>query len=179
MDKIILNTDDEAAKFVTGIEGWVDRDENFWGKDEELARVSGCTHIVCPDCGVAIPKDHTRCTACREKKDLERYNKLERKQWDGKTPLYSELSDMYLLDKDDLYEWLEECGIYDKNVEGLRLVICEPVYLRQIETDFWEDELAEDGEPSAAVMDALDNLNAVLRNEDPASWEPGEYAAII
>lgn len=172
----ILNTSDEAAKFVTGISGWVDRHGRFFGqgKDAEaIARYSGCTHIVCPDCGKACPSGYTRCSDCREKKAIVKYQGMERREWDKVTPLYADTIDAYFFNEDELFCFIEEQGC---DIKEMRLIICEPVALRQIDTDYWCDEMPEDGELPDAVLDALDNLNAVIRDEDPLSWQPGKYA---
>ena len=169
----ILKTSDEAAKFVTGISGWLDRHGRFFGKEEDMARWSGCTHIICPDCGKPTPKGYLRCSICREKSAIERYEQMERKEWDGETPLYSESADEYFFSEDELLDYLES---YGETKQALRLIICEPIYLRQVDTDYFCDELADDGELPEAVINALNNLNVVIRDEDPVSWMPGKYA---
>ena len=84
MSKIILYDSDEAAKFVTGISGWVDRRGVFFGDShdsEDVARYSGCTHRCC-SCGNVMEKYHTKCAVCREREATERYKKREKKDWD-------------------------------------------------------------------------------------------------
>ena len=171
--KQILNTSDEAAKFVTNLEGWVDRLGRFWGKDERMARWAGCTHIVCPDCGNPTPKGYTICKGCREKKAVERYEAKERKQWDRETPLYSEFADEYFFSEDSLNDYLE----FGETKQALRLVICEPIYLKEIDEDYFCDELPEDGELPENVFSALEELNKIIRGQKPVSWMPGKYAA--
>ena len=178
MSEIILKTSEEAAKFVT-IEGWVDRNGRYWGKDEYMARWSGCTHIICPECGTATPKGYTICSECREKKAIKRYEAKERKQWDGERPLYSEAADQFFFDDDELMDFMEDSPGFQHDIDALRLVICEPIYLRQLDFDHWCDQLDEDVELSEAVMDAIDNLNAVIRDEGPVSWQPGKFTATI
>lgn len=174
--KQILNTDNESARFVTGIEGWVDRNGRFFGNDKRAARWAGCTHIICPDCGRPTPKNYLRCADCRKKKAVLQYNQKEHKKWDGEIPIYSDMFDKYFFDEDALHDFMEEC---ECEIEELRLIICEPIYLKEIREDYFCDALADDGELSEAVIDALDNLNAVIRDEDPVSWFPGKYAADI
>ena len=176
--KRILNTSNEAAKFVTNIEGWVDRYGRFFGKAknaEDMARWSGCTHIICPDCGMPTSKGYTICHNCREKNAIKRYEAKERKQWDGETPLYSDFLDKYFFSEDDLSDFIED---YRCTAKSLRLIICEPVYLRQVDTDYFCNELADDGEIPSEVVKALDNLNEVISTIRPVSWIPGNYAAI-
>ncbi len=174
--KQILITSDEVAKFVTNIEGWIDRHGRFWGKDEHMARWSGCTHIICPECGRSTPKHYTICDVCREEKAIERYESKERKQWDGNIPLYSEAVDEYFSNQDDLNDYLEN---HECTVQSLRLIICEPVYLRQVNEDYFYDEFPEDEDIPSDVANALEDLNETIRVNGPVSWSPGKYAAIL
>lgn len=174
--KQILITSDEVAKFTTNIEGWVDRHSRFWGKDEYMARWSGCTHIICPECGKPTPKSYTMCDVCREEKAIERYESKERKQWDGNIPLYSEAADEYFFDRDDLNDYLEN---HECTSQSLRLVICKPIYLRQVDKDYFYDELPEDDDIPSDVANALEDLNETIRAHGPVLWSPGKYAAIL
>jgi len=53
-------------------------------------------------------------------------------------------------------------------------VICEPRYLHQLDGSEWEDDLADEGELSDEVGEALDALNAVLKAQGPSCWYPGK-----
>jgi hypothetical protein len=170
MEKIILMDSDEAATFVKNISGWIDRNGYFFGRNETAARYSGCTHRPCKECGQTTDKLWTHCKECREKHAIELYAKKERKEWDGDTPLYSLAQDRFFMTDDSLLDYLDE---YQLSVEALRLVICEPVFLRQLDDDYWSDELHEDEELSDAMLLALDQLNKVIRAEKPVSWRAG------
>lgn len=170
----VLITSDEAAKFVTGIEGWIDRYGRFWGKNEAAARWSGCTHIVCPKCETPTPKNYTLCSNCRERSAIDRYNAKKEKLWNGDTPLYSDASGEYFFQADDLIDYIEE---HECTVQSLRLVICDPIKLRHVDKDYFCDDLAEDDALSSDVLEALDVLNEVIRAQPPVSWYPGKYAA--
>lgn len=172
----ILNTSDDAAKFVTDIEGWVDRHGRFFGNDKNGARWSGCTHIVCSECGQPTPKNYLICESCREKKAIKRYESKERKKWGRETPLYSETADEYFFDEDSLRDFLEDD---EYTIQSLRLTICDPVYFKEVYEDYFCDELSEDGELPQDIIGALEDLNTLLRNHGPASWTPGKYAADI
>lgn len=172
--KQILKISDEAAYYKENISGWIDRHGRFFGKDENMARWSGCTHILCPDCGEPTEKGYTVCHNCREKNAIKRYGAKERKKWNGETPLYSDSFDKYFLCEDDLSDFMEDCRC---NAKSLRLVICEPVYLREVDEDHFYNELSEDGKLPEAVANALKELNEVIREQDPVSWIPGKYAA--
>lgn len=182
-DKQILYDSCEAAEFRTNIEGWVDAHGGFCDNDEDMARWSGCTHIICPECGKPTPKNYTICRDCREKKAIERYEAKERKKWDQQTPLYSEATDEYFFDGDQLLDYLADQAFPPQervvNERTLRLVICKPIYLRKIEDDFFADELPEDGRLPLDVEKAIDNLNILLREQGPVAWEPGKYAVEI
>lgn len=174
---IVLDTSDEAASVKT-VTGWVSRDGRFWGDDERMARYAGSTHKQC-ECGAVADKSYIRCEACRAKADIEKYNSLECKAWDGDTFLYSDAHDKYFQDADDLSDYLS--GSFDEgdapSLEDLRLMICEPNYARQVESDIWSDDLPEDGDLPNELELALLVLNEVIRKLPPLSWSPGKYAA--
>jgi hypothetical protein len=65
------------------------------------------------------------------------------------------------------------------SIESLRLILCEPEYLRPVEWDHWVDDLPEDGELPGAVEDAVEALNKVIREQGPSAWYPGKYAAVL
>jgi len=175
-EKIVLNTSKEAATFKTGISGWVDRHGRFYGKDERGARWSGATHILCPECGKPDSKNWIICADCRLEKAVVRYYKMERKEWDGETPLYSHRTDKYFFDSDDIED---DLSFYDCSIEFLRLIICKPVYLRQIDDSFFLDDMPEDSELSEEIWDAINVLNEAVKKQKPIAWEPGKYAAIM
>ena len=177
-EKIILAEDDEAAKFVTGLSGWVDKNGVFWGQLEEMARYASATHKKCEECKAAIiMRGYRYCADCREKKDIERYSKLEKKVWDGEVYLYSDRDDIYLADYQELHDYIYEREI--ENVDLLRLIICEPEHLRELDADYWADDLPEDAELPESVWSAIDALNASLKDAEIVSWHPGKFAAII
>ena len=172
----ILNTSDRAAEFRTDISGWVDRHGRFWGRDEHMARWSGCTHLICPECGKVMSKNYTLCRECREKKSVERYKARESKPWDGVTPLYSETADEYFFSQDNLIDYLHD---HNCTIQSLRLLICSPIRLREVDDDYFCDDLPEDGELPSDVADALEDLNSIIRDQAPVAWFPGKHAAII
>ena len=177
-EKIILAESDGAAKFVTGLSGWVDRNGVFWGQLEDMARYASATHKRCEECEESIIKKNYRyCVDCIEKKDIERYSKLERKIWDGESYLHSDRDDVYFSDYDQLNDYIDEHKI--ENIDSLRLVICEPEYLRELDEDYWADDLPDDTDFPESVLSALETFNAALKAAGIVSWSPGKYAAII
>lgn len=179
MAEMILNTSAEAAKFVDTLSGWVSRGGIFFGKDEGAARYHGCTHWECRDCGAPAPKGWECCDDCKEKRSAARYEKLERATWDEQGMLYSEVADRFFSSWDEVADYMEEENEKTMEPVVLRLVICEPEYLRQVDEDYWSDDLPEDGELSAEVVAALAELNEVLRAEGPVSYRPGNKAAVL
>ena len=177
-EKIILADSDEAAKFVTGLSGWVDKNGVFWGQLEEMARYASATHKRCEECKTAIINRVYRCCVdCIEKKDIERYSKLEKKVWDGEVYLYSDRDDVYFSNYQELHDYIDEHQI--ENIDSLRLVICEPEHLRELDADYWADDLPEDAELPESVLSTIEALNAALKDAGIVSWHPGKFAAII
>lgn len=174
---VILNTSDESATFKTGLSGWVSRNGIFWGNDERAARWDGCTHVVC-ECGQAVEKSWTKCALCRSVAEDKRFAALERKPWDGKTPLCLYDDDRFFWSEDDLTDYCEEYG-YEP--EDLKLLICEPTYAREIDpNDYYCDDLPEDGEIDGDLAAAFDELNKIIRESKVIlSWAPGKYAAAL
>lgn len=171
-EEVVLSTSDAAASIKT-VTGWVSRSGRFWGDDERMARYDGCTHGVC-DCGATMDKGYTKCEACRQTAEIERYNAKPKAEWDGESPLYSDAADRYFFDNDELADFITE---HEGNISGLRFVICEPNRARPLDYDHWGDDLPEDGDMPAALVAAIDALNAVVATLEPLSYEPGQFAA--
>ena len=172
---IVLNTSDDAAKLVT-VTGWVSRDGRFYGDDERLARWAGCTHLVC-ECGEMMDKGYTKCLKCRVKSDHERWLKLPLVEWDGVTPLTIFGDDTYFFDVESIYEHAEEAGCA---VSALELVVCEPCFAREVDEDYWQDDLAEDGELPLEIRKALLKFNEVVRAyRQPLSWHQGKERVVL
>ncbi len=179
-DNIIQFNSSDAATYGMFF-GWVDRHGRFFGKDERTARWSGCTHRPCEQCGEQVEKRWTHCAKCQEERAAERYANYPRKEWDGKTPLYSESAEKYFFDAGELDDFLFET---ETNKDDARLVLCYPLFLRYVETEYWEDVLLEDCDPEECfpedVLDALNYLNYVIgENKDPVSWCPDKIAAVL
>lgn len=171
--KVILPTDPEAATFRTDISGWVDIHGRFWGTDERMARYSSSTHSMC-ECGNIVSRGWTKCSSCREKEDITRYDKLQFKVWDGDEYVYSYAVEEYFRDEDEIMEY---CDDHDIMPNGLRLVLCEPNYFNELNKDQWDEILPEDsdGELPKKLEDAIDALNNVIKSLPPASYSPSNY----
>lgn len=172
--EVVLNTDDAAAKLTT-VTGWVSRDGFFYGKDERAARWSGCTHIVC-ECGKPMPKSYTKCDECREKAYRARYLALPVVEaGDGPFCIYQD--DRYFWSLQDVYDYC-----YDEDIKpsSLLLVLAEPHYARQVDEDYWSDDLPEDGELPDDIAKALKKLNEVIRaHKAPICWYGSDKRVVI
>lgn len=168
MEQINYN-DKEAARFVENIKGWVDINGRFFGdsKDSEhMARYSSCTHKTC-ECGNVFEKGWTICPECRLKKEIEKYNLLQFKKYDG-SPVYSHAIDKYFFSEDELIDYLSD----EEVIEDLRLVFCTENHFNELGAEYFEDILPEDGDLPTELQKAIDNLNEVIKNLPVASYSP-------
>jgi hypothetical protein len=170
-EKIIFPDDPEAATLQT-VTGWVSRNGQFFGSDERIARYAGSTHARCEECGGTASKGWLVCDDCKGKRDAAKYAALERKKWDGEAMLYSDLKDRYYTDLSQADDDLED----GESLEKLMLRICEPNYPRQIDDDYFCDEMTEDGDLPDDLVAAMDAFNEVVKKSKPLSWSPGDYA---
>ena len=179
MSEMILTGDDRAATFKTNISGWVSRHGRYFGDDERTARYDGATHSLCSGCGKQIEKARTICHDCAHLNNVLKYGKMEKIKWDKKTPLYSRAADEYFFGEDELSDFLEESEEW--KLDSLMLVICRANEFRQIDEDFFCDELPEDsdGDIPDTVFTAMDAFNKAMVSAGAASWSPSKYRAII
>ena len=178
-EKIILETSEEAASIQT-VTGWASRDGRFWGNgpdSEKVARYHGATHKQCPTCSAPVPL-HSYCESCHAKKEKERYNAMERRKWNGADPLYSQACDDFCRDADAIDVLCEDS---ECDVDDLRLVICKPIYAREIDpADYYADDLPEDEGVPKELQKIFDELNQRIRAAGIIlSWRPSKYAAIV
>lgn len=175
--EMILNTSPEAATYRTDIKGWVSRTGRFFGEDERAARYDGCTHVVC-DCGASVERGRVRCQPCQEKLDQEDWLKLPLVEWDGAAPLCLFRDDEYFFSLDDVEVY---CDNHDLQMSTLQLVVCAPTVTREVDSDYWCDDLPEDGELPPWLEDAVHTLNAVIREHrcDPLSWYQGKERVVL
>lgn len=166
---MVLHSDDSAAKKQT-VTGWVSRTGFFFGDNEDMARYRGCTHKTC-DCGSPMEKSWTKCEACRNKLDHQRFMNYPFKEWDRIEPICEYHGDKYFFNEDDIEQYLED---NDMPLEDLLLVICEPNHARRIDSSYWEDELPEDGEIPKELQAKLDELNELIKTLPPLSWSPSK-----
>lgn len=168
--KEIMYDSPEAAQFKTGISGWVSSDGRFWGKDEHMARYIGCTHKLC-DCGAKIKVGYSRCEDCRQKVDLEKWAALPYVAWDGKAPICTYDGEHYFFTEGDLIDYLDENKL---NGSDVMLVLCESIGYSEIDYSCWGDEAHEDWEPPKELVEAVEKLNALLRELPPHTYTAGK-----
>ncbi|HDI3289750.1 TPA: hypothetical protein PMD71_002816 [Vibrio cholerae] len=170
---IVFEDSPEAAQYKTGLSGWVSRDGRFYGNNEELAKYAGSTHKKCK-CGEIIPKS-SYCYPCHEKKEIENFFNMPIIEWDGSDMLYDQNTDKYFSDIEDIHEHYELEGM---DVKEAMIIVCKPNYAREIESDYWCDDLPQDMsfEENSAVddetLDLLNKLNAKLK-KTVLSYSPG------
>lgn len=177
-ERQIIYDDNDAARFVENIKGWIDINNRFYGNNpesEHMARWASCTHKKC-ECGKLMTKGWTKCDECRAKSEVEKYNLLPFKEYDGGL-VYSHLADKYFRDSDEIEDYCADEEIESKD---LMLVFCEPNEFNQIDSDYWSDILPEDsdGELPTKLQDALDILNKVISELAPASYCPSDVRTI-
>lgn len=173
-ERVFYHHSDAAELKTVELTGWWSRDGRFYGDDEDLARWAGCTHKKC-SCGRYMEKGWTKCNKCRNKAARERWEALPLVEWDGNTPVYCESLEEYFFSDSSLLDELEYRNIQAKD---LRLVICEPVTPRLIESDNWVDELPEDqelGEVCPELAKLVSAVNDHIKKYKPIfSWYPGK-----
>lgn len=168
-DEMILYDSPEAAHQEAVI-GWVSRHGRFFGANESNARWDGCTHIRCRECGRIAERARLSCADCREEKAVRDYLKMPEAEWDGECMLYSDAHDRWFHDPDEAEEYAQECN---DNIENLRLILCVPVYMRQLEEADWLDDLPEEcGLPPAADV-AVNRFNEAIKGI-VLGWQPGQ-----
>jgi hypothetical protein len=171
---VVISDSCEAAQWVT-ITGWKSRRGIFYGdgpQGERAARYDGCTHRPCEACGKPAEKLYTHCPECRSKREIERYLALPAIPWDGSSMIFADATDEYFM---DMESFLERCEDDDIDPIDMRPLICKPNIAREVEPDYWCDDLAEDGELPSELEEALDALNAVIRKHKfVLSWSAGK-----
>lgn len=172
--KIIMDHSDEAAQLKT-VTGWVSSDGRFFGNDERTARYAGSTHRTC-DCGAITERSRSKCDKCFDKQRWEKYKTLETKVWDGEEPLVFWDDDKFFWTDSDLMDYCEEEQIQPQD---LQLVFAKPVYGSYLDSDYFSDELSDEGELPDSIIQEMDKFNEVVKEAGPLSWTSGNIAAII
>ena len=182
-EKIILPESPEAAKLVT-LTLWESRQGKLFNKEhEDSARYDGSTHSKC-ECGGIAKRPYFACEPCRSKFEAERFAKLEKKKWDGESPICLYRGDNFFYSYDELVDYCADiCHEQDKIIkpEDLMLVHCKPCKPRVLEGDFFEALWPEDDnwDLPKAIYDAMDEFNQTVKDQMPPTWEPSNIAVIL
>lgn len=161
---IVMFNSAEAATYKTDLKGWVSRDGMYFGENERTARWSGCTHMICA-CGAVHEKGRTVCRSCEAIKDAKMFLSLPVEKWDGETPTCLFGTDKYFFGE-SLLDYIAD----QPSDAEIRICKCKPHYLSEMDTDYWYDDLAEDGEVPDDVLTAMEALNAAIKKAAPACW---------
>jgi|GEM_PF-4850365 len=136
--------------------------------------------VLC-DCGNEVEIHRSICSSCSDKNQIEKFNALPVVEWNGMTPLVLHNSDTYFFDLESIEEYADENNI---KTSDLNLVLCEPNYASQVESDYWEDDLPQDQDfnevVSFEVVRALAALNeAIGHNKTVLSWSEGSKRVLL
>lgn len=166
-EKKILYDDPNCVKFMKKeVEGWFSSDETlYYGRDEAHARYMCCTHKKCEECG----KEHeirSYCESCRKRVEREKWEKMEKRPWDGNSCISLWDGDKWFSDEDELDQYCEE---NECKKEDLMLVHSKTVFVDvKIDPD---DLLAEyendDGEIKGTeyLSDIFEEINEKLKKD--------------
>lgn len=112
-------------------------------------------------------------------KSVERYKMSESDAWDGEVALYSEFLDRYYGDAEQVIEEVDADSQH--SIESLRIYLCDPIYLSELDSDFFLDQMGEDAELPTELLEAMDKFNEAIKNTPPQTYYPskitwnGEY----
>mgnify|MGYP000858150953 CR=1 FL=1 len=165
---------EDGAEFRTGIEGWCcKRCGRFWGGAGDSEHMAGycCSDDFPCACGGRHTKGWTCCETCRAKHDREAWDKLEKVDWDGETPLVGFRNDKYLFGDGCVMEYLEDLVAEGGKLEDVQLVLCERVEPRVPEfADYYSDELPECDDTDFSELEKY--VEAWLKEHFPVVWQP-------
>jgi ribosomal protein L37E len=182
-EKIILPEDPEAAELVT-VQLWKPRGSDCLYDYEQDARYFGATHISCEKCGTITFKNNGKfCNACKKEKEIEieKYNSLKFKEWDGKALVVIYNTEEYFYDKDEV---LDYCHSKDIEPKDLQLMLCEPADKPSFDLDNIIDGYSEDTEPLAdedykTLKAEVEILNESLHEKLINLWTQSDYRTAI
>lgn len=107
----------------------------------------------------------------------ERWLLLPLIDWDGETPFFNFDGDEFFISADAFYDHCDENEI---EPEAVLLVIGEPQFAREVDAEYWEDELPEDGKLPEEIAHALELFNKAIRNcKTPISLIPGSKRIVM
>ena len=141
---------------------------------EKTARYRLSTHKNCENCGSVMSKT-SYCQSCYSKKQSEKYIQKPFKEWDGETPLVIYNSDIYFFDEEDIQNYLEE----KDDDDDLELMICEPIYVSQIDETYFLENLSENiktlDDFDKDLAEKIKKLNEYIKTLKPIGWLEGKF----
>ena len=176
MNKPIIMRDSPLAASIKTVTGWVSSNGRFFGDNEDLARYDGSTHQKCknnPD--HPIHEVRSYCEVCANENSEKRFREFEKKPWDGKTPVAIHETDEFFFSISDLFDHL--CD-HEIQLADVQIVHCKPQYPNQIDPGYYYQDDLPDGDSgflSAALIDAFDKLNEVIKKEGPLCWYQDKF----
>lgn len=148
--------------------------------DEHTARYVSSTHKKCNNCGNVTEKYRTLCDKCVSEKNDEKYNALQFKEWDKKTPVVLFGSDLYFCELSEIEDYCEENGL---SFSDLQLCICKPNKPWELDSSIYEDLFPGDADFDYDFPDLnrlFDEFNEKLKKLDlTLSWSQGKYRTSI
>ena len=176
-EKIIFTDSIENPAVFESRSGWWDSNGGFWGNDKHMAQYSSATHRKCNKYPVhpATPINGY-CPICHNDQAIAKYNEMESKEYDDKTPVVILNTDQYFFDKESIEDYCEEHNI---KPEELKLVFCTPQYFHELEPDcdILPDDFSVD-DISSELSEAFFKLNELIRTKIVASWTEGNIKVI-
>lgn len=153
--EIILPSDPRSAKCVNSeLNLWLARTGEL-SFSEQTARKIGATHFPCETCGKPALKPSRFCPVHQEEHDKKQYLQRDVREWDEKSPLYSDAFDRYYPSIDYCLDDLED----GQSLLDLRLLICEETYYTKLVEDRWYDQVPEDEEMPLELINAIEEFN--------------------
>lgn len=134
------------------------------------------THDYC-ECGSIKTLYNSKCGTCRSIDSKNALLELPIKPWDGKGFIYLDDINLYFDGIAAVKEYLFENDII--NLDDLIFFHTSPNYLKEIDTDYWEDEYPDDSSfddvASDELQEMLDALNQKIKEHGPISWSANDY----
>lgn len=176
-EKMVFSDSPESATLMT-ITGWVSRNGQFFGDNETLARNVGATHRRCEKHG-PFPVN-AYCRKCSDEREAATFNAMPEVAWDGESPLFDYRGEFFF-DRDALADHVADQENPEEYLAEMRLVHAVAQHPSEVDpVDLYQDLLPEDiDEVPAALQEAFDALNAVIRKQGPLSWTEGKRRAIV
>ena len=178
-DKPMIFADSPESATLMTLTGWVSRNGQFFGDNEDLARRAGATHRRCEKHG-PFPS-YAYCQQCSDERQEAAFNAMPEVPWDGESPLFEYNTRTFFFDREALADHVADQERPAEYLADMALVIGIPQYPGEVDpVDLYQDLLPEDiDDVPAGLQDAFDALNAIIRKQPPLSWTEGKQRAVV